>query len=282
MEWINPLIGILIGALLIIPAFFTTKKWLKISLALVAIVAALGTAELSKRYFYPHVLGWQFEHEIVKHPLFKLIAKHHPNEFALFVKQVKQGLVDKQPQAILSGYSSQLLGKVFYEHLQTAPNEAVMRYLGAVLELYRYLYNQDPQAVLAMEYGQATTGNFGAIWSDNNFQTLLNHLLQVKTKVIEASIDSPVAPPSQTQAALLLQGILKEMSEKYGEDLVKQMFARGQSAIPANIIAPLIIDFYARIGMQGPENAGVMMRYIASLKVKGTAEEQTKDSQKDK
>ncbi|HRE31816.1 MAG TPA: hypothetical protein PLD88_07580, partial [Candidatus Berkiella sp.] len=85
MEWINPLIGILIGALLIIPAFFITKKWLKISLMLVAIIAALGTSELSKRYFYPHVLGWQFEHEIVKHPLFQLIAKHHPTEFSDFV-----------------------------------------------------------------------------------------------------------------------------------------------------------------------------------------------------
>ncbi|HRE31815.1 MAG TPA: hypothetical protein PLD88_07575, partial [Candidatus Berkiella sp.] len=138
-----------------------------------------------------------------------------------------------------------------------------------MLELYRYLFNQDPQAVLAMEHGQATAGNFSAIWADNNFQTLLNHLLQVKMKVIETSIDSPVAPPSPIEAAQLLQGILKEMSEKYGEDLVKQMFTRGQGPVPANIIAPLIIDFYARIGMQGPEKAGVMMRYIASLKVKG-------------
>lgn len=282
MEWINPLIGVFVGALLIIPIFFTTKKWLKVTLAIVAIICALYTSELSKRYFYPYVLGWQFEHEIVKHPLFHLIAKQHPEEFAVFVKQVKQGLLNKQSDATLTGYSSQLMDRVFYQHLQTAPNEAIMHYLGAVLELYRFIYNQDPRAVLAMEYGQATTGDFGTIWKDNHFQILLNHLLQVKTKVIEASIDSPMALPLQTEAAPLLQNVLQAMSQKYGENLVKQMFMKEQNAVPANIIAPLIIDFYARIGMEGQEKAGTMMRYIASLKVKGMTAEQTKKSQKNK
>lgn len=282
MDWINTLIGVVIGALIITPAFFVSKRWLKVVLAIVAVVCALGAAELSKRYVYPHVLGWQFEREIVKHPLFNLIAKNHPQEFAVFIAQVKQGLITKQPESVMSGYSTQLMGRIFYQHLQTAPNEAILPYLGAVLELYRFLYTQDPRAVLRMEYGQTTTGDLSAIWEDKNFKVLLNHLLQLKTKVIEASIASPVAPPSQAEAGPLLQGVLQEMAQKYGEELVKQMFSRDQTATPANIIAPLIIDFYARIGMQGPEKAGIMMRYIASLKVKGMAAEEAQKSQKSK
>ncbi len=282
MDWINTLIGVIVGALIMVPAFFINKRWLKITLAIIAVVCALGAAELSKRYVYPHVLGWQFEREIVKHPLFGLIAKNHPQEFAVFVGQVKQGLLSGQPESVMSSYSTQLMGRIFYQHLQTAPNEAILQYLGAVLELYRFLYTQDPRAVLRMEYGQATTGDLSAIWEDKNFKVLLNHLLQLKTKVIEASIATPVAPPSQAEAGSLLQGVLQDMAQKYGEDLVKQMFSPEQSATPANIIAPLIIDFYARIGMQGPEKAGIMMRYIASLKVKGLAAEQARKSQKDK
>ncbi len=282
MDWINTLIGVVVGALIITPAFFVNKRWLKVALAIVAVVCALGAAELSKHYVYPRLLGWQFEREVVKHPLFNLIAKNHPQEFAVFVGQVKQGLIAKQPESVMSTYSTQLMGRIFYQHLQTAPNEAILQYLGAVLELYRFLYTQDPRAVLRMEYGQTTTGDLSAIWEDKNFKVLLNHLLQLKTKVIEASISKPVAPPSQAEAGPLLQGVLQDMAQKYGEELVKQMFVREQTATPANIIAPLIIDFYARIGMQGAQNAGIMMRYIASLKVKGMAAEQAQESQKDK
>lgn len=269
MDWINTLIGILAGVAVVIPAYFVSKRWQKVAIGVLAVVCALGADELSKRYFYPHVLGWQFERQIYEVPLFTLVAKHHPEQYAAFVNQVKQGILDKQPEAQLAAYSSVLMERVFYLHLQTAPDEAVMHYLGAILELYRYLHNQDPRAVLRMEYGQSAKGDFSAVWEEPEFKRLLNQLLETKKKVIEASIANPVEIPSKSVAIPLLDAQLKEMSEKYGEQMVKEIFNRKQGAIPANLIAPLVMDFYARIGAQGPEKAGIIMRYIASQKVKG-------------
>jgi|GEM_PF-3602146 len=269
MDWINTLIGILIGIAVVTPAYFVAKRWQKVSIALVAVVCALGASELSKQYLYPHLLGWQFERQIKQVPLFSLIAKQHPEQFAEFVNHVRQGILEKQPEAKLAAYSSQLMERVFYQHLQTAPDEVVMRYLGAILELYRYLQSQDPRAVLRMEYGQSATGDFSAIWDAPEFKQLLGQLLEVKKKVIEESVASPVTIPISAQAMPLLQAQLQEMSQKYGEEMVKEIFNRKQGTIPANLIAPLVMDFYARIGAQGKENAGIIMRYIASQKVKG-------------
>lgn len=269
MEWINYLIGILAGILFVIPVFLLSKKWLKFVFAILAIVVTLGTTELSKHYLYPHMQYWRFERQITGVPLFSMIAKHHPKEFDAFMQQVKQGILQGQSESILASYSSQLMERVFYQHLETASDDIVMRYLGSMLELYRFLYTQDPKAVLRMEYGTSSTGNFSAIWEDKNFQTLLGQLLEVKMKVIETSIAAPVAVPTQAEAGPLLQALLEEMAQKFGEEVVQQMFHPKQNKLPASVIAPLIMDFYARMGTKGPEQAGIMMRYIASLRVKG-------------
>lgn len=269
MEWINTLIGILVGIIFLIPVFLLTKKWLKFFFAVLAIAGALGAAELSKHYLYPHVLAWQFERKLTSVPLFSMIAKHHPKEYELFMQQVKQSILHGQSEEVIASYSSQLMERIFYQHLETASNDIVMRYLGAMLDLYRFLYTQDPRAVLRMEYGASSTGDFSAIWADSSFQSLLGQLLEVKMKVIETSIASPVATPTQAEAGPLLQAVLNEMAQKFGEDVVQQMFHPKQEKLPATVIAPLIMDFYARIGSKGPEQAGIMMRYIASLRVKG-------------
>jgi hypothetical protein len=276
MDWLNTLIGILIGIAIMIPAYFVRipansvrQRYQKFGIAFLAVACAIGGSELSRQYFYPYVLGWQFERRINEVPLFNMVAKHHPEQYAVFINQVKQGILHKEPEATLATYSTQLMERVFYQHLQTAPNEAVMRYLGAMLELYRYLHGQDPRAVLRMEYGQSAKGDFSEIWEQPNFKKLLAQLLEAKKHVIEASIASPQPIPSQSEAAPLLQAQLQEMSQKYGEQMVKEIFNRKQGALPANLIAPLVMDFYARMGTQGKEKAGIMMRYIASQKVKG-------------
>ncbi len=280
MDWLNTLIGILAGMIIIIPAFFVIKRWQKISIAVLAAMGALGVAEISRQYFYPYVLGWQFERQIYKVPLFTMVAKQHPEQYASFINQIKQGILHKESEAQLAGYSTLLMERVFYQHLQTAPNEAVMRYLGAMLELYRYLHTQDPRAVLRMEYGQSAKGDFSEIWEQPHFKKLLAQLLEAKKQVIEASIASPQPIPSQSEAEPLLQAQLQEMSQKYGEQMVKEIFNRQQGAIPANLIAPLVMDFYARMGAQGKEKAGIMMRYIASRKVKAMEAQEAKKKAK--
>ncbi|MGE3318406.1 MAG: hypothetical protein AB7I18_03830 [Candidatus Berkiella sp.] len=280
MAWINTLIGLLVGIIVIIPVFYVTKKWQKITLAIVAVIAVLGVSELSKNYFYPYVLGWQFERQIREVPLFASIAKQHPDEFATFIKQVKQGILEKQSEGVLAGYSSQLMDRIFYQHLQAAPNELVMQYLGAILELYRFLYNKDPRAVLRMEYGQASAEDLNAVWNDVQFKRLLEQLLDVKKKIIASESTKPLSKIAETEAASVFQSHLQEMEQQYGAQMVREIFNRKQGAYPPNIMAPVLMDFYARMGAKGPEKAGIMMRYIASLKIKGIEKEAARQKEK--
>lgn len=280
MTWINTLIGLLVGIIVIIPIFYVSKKWQKISLAVIAVALVLGVSELSKTYFYPYVLGWQFERQIRQVPLFASVAKQHPEEFDHFVKQVKQGILEKQSEGVLGTYSSQLMERIFYQHLQAAPNQLVMQYLGAVLELYRFLYNKDPRAVLRMEYGQASTDDLNPIWNDAQFKRLLEQLLDVKKKIIASESITPLSKTAEAEATSVFQAHLQEMEQQYGAQMVREIFNRKQGNFPPNIIAPILIDFYARMGEKGPEKAGIMMRYIASLKVKGIEKEAARRKEK--
>jgi len=280
MAWINTLIGLLAGLIVIIPIFYVAKKWQKITLAVIAVALVLGVSELSKLYFYPYVLGWQFERQIRQVPLFASVAKQHPNEYATFIKQVKQGIWQKQPEGVLATYSSQLMDRIFYQHLQAAPNQLIMQYLGAVLELYRYLYNKDPRAVLRMEYGQASAEDLNAISNDAQFNRLLEQLLEVKKKIITTENTAPLSKTAEAEAASVFQAHLQEMEQQYGAQVVREIFNRKQGAFPPNIMAPVLMDFYARMGAKGPEKAGVMMRYIASLKIKGIEKEEARRKEK--
>jgi len=269
MAIFNICVGIIVGIILILPLIVVKQRWARLLIAAIALIVAVFSVQFSEIYLYPRYLAFDFEHEILKEPLFRVIKSAHPKEFAEFIDKVKQNIVQKKDPNIIPLYSAELVNNVFYEHLKNAPDANVALYLKATIDLYRYLYSQDPRAVVKLENSAGNFQyNFDAFIGDKQFSTLLSHLLDTKRLLIEAAIKAPVAAPTQEQAAPLLQTVLKNLAAKYGDNVVQIMFAPPQPNTQANAIANMFIDFYSGILDSGKENAGIIMRHIGNLKSK--------------
>lgn len=268
----NSLVGLAIGVVIAIPLFFAKDKWLKITLLLAALASTVVGSILSENYLYPTYLGWEFERSIQKQPLFKLIAKHHSEEYAKFLVKVKASLHKDPNINIISTYSAELMNHIFYQHLQDAPDEAIFLYLKATVDLYRYLYTVDPRAVVKFENNDSPINvDLNALWQDKTFQVLLNHVLETKELVIEGSLNNPVTKNNENKPGANLEGVVDDLVRKFGGSVVRMVFSTVQASLPAEIAVPVIMDFYAAILSSGKENAGHIMRQIAKEKIKALA-----------
>src|SRR5262245_44917773 len=146
---------------------------------ILSVVAVLAIGALGA--FYPYLsceyLGWQFEHELKKQPLFALIAKSYPKEFAIYLGKVKKDLKENHDN-LIPNHSAQLVNKIFYHSLQQAPDDYIELYLKATLDLYHYLKGQDPRAVVKMENPENNLNyDLNALYEKQDFQSRLTHLL---------------------------------------------------------------------------------------------------------
>lgn len=271
MTLFNVGVGIGFAILALIPFLFMKKRWHFLSIFAITIGFGLVGYMLSKNYIYPKYLGWEFEQQMRKQPLFALIEKHHPQEFKEFIEKVKVSLNRHEGLDKIAAYSTDLTNRIFYQHLQTAPDGAIYQYLKSTLDLYRYLFVADPRAVVKLESGDDSIPvDLPAFWEEKAFQSLLNQVLQAKQKVIEESINTPATVPTEDATTPILNTILDELIGKYGKDVVRSVFTPTSAKIPPKLAAAVIIDFYAGIVGAGEEKAGIVMRRIASLKNQNT------------
>lgn len=269
MAFFNIAVGCIAGALILLFLLIAQQKKLKWIVFIIAMLAIPLGMFLSNMYLYPQYLAWKFEKTILQQPLFALIAKQHPQVFTQYMHKVKISMEKNQDNELVPAYTADLVNTIFDQHLQTAPDESIYIYLKATLDLYRYLYTQNPQAVLKLEKGSNDVPvDFNKIWEDKTFQLLLSHVLDAKKLIIEASVQSPVQATPDEKSVPLLNNVIDELVKKYGAQIVKAVFATGNIPVPPQIGAAVIMEFYAGVASQGKENAGIIMRYIAKEKLK--------------
>lgn len=273
MYFLNFALGVMLGLVVLLLLLVVKRKGLKIGIILLALLCVgLGT-QLSQRYVYPYYSVWEFEAGIKKQPLFNLIAKQHPKEFKTFIEKVKQNYLNQGDEAEISFYAQQLLNQVYFQHLEHAPDDYIFLYVKATQEMYQYLYQRSPIEVIHFENGQTLlySSQMQEIAKDKLFQKLLNRLLDTKRYVIEASLESPQTVPTKEQATPVLQTVLDRLVAKYGENAISLLFSHPGPDAPVDQIAKLILEFYNEMIAAGEKDTGIMMRYMASLRVETIA-----------
>ncbi len=174
-----------------------------------------------KNLYLPRFLGWQFEHEIKRQPLFALISQHYPAEFQDYINKVQLNLRTNDNPALVAAYSSQLVNSVFYKSLAHAPDDYVALYLKSTIDLYHYLNSQDPKAVIKLENGNnAIEYDLNALYENKDFQNRLTHLLDTKRYVIEAAFKNPVSTPT----AAVAEPLLKMLWQRLRKNMVKMRY----------------------------------------------------------
>jgi hypothetical protein len=282
MNLIYILVVVLVGVFFLSPLLFVKRTWLKVLIMVVAL-AAIGVAiPLTQQYLYPHYAAYRFEKDLQQQPLFQIIAKNHPKEYADFINTVKQNY-EKNEGNKTATLAANLVNRIFLQYLQKAPNEYVGLYLKATIAFYDYLYSVDPSSVIHFEQGNPliNSGKMQEILEKEEFKNLLSRLLESKRYLIEATLKSSMPIPKEEEAKPLLNVVLQKLIDQYGEKAVATMFSKGGNPDESIESSKLIISFYKQIQGEGEEKAGIMMRYLATLKNQALQKSQS-ENKKDK
>lgn len=269
MTFFNVIIGLIAGTLALVPIFFVKRSSTKTLIAIIALLVAFMVGLLSQRYLYPQYLLWRFEKVLATQPVFILISQNHPEEYQKYLNNIKSGFKKKEDINVVSSATAELLNRIFNEHLEKAPNDPIDLYLKSTIELYRYLYTKMPQAIVMMETGRLTSNvDLTTLTQDLTFETLLSHLLDSKKLIIQDSIKSPVNTVSATDANTKLEKIYDNLSQKFGPEIIRNVFIPSEVPVPPRVSSLVILEFYSEILATGKENAGEIMRYIGSKNYK--------------
>jgi hypothetical protein len=265
MTLFNMTIGIIGGAIAVIPLFFVSRNWAKGLIAIFAITIAFLSNALSQEYLYPQYLLWRFEKEINSQPIFILIAENHPKEYKEYIQNIQKSFKKTDDIAVVTNYTAALLNRIFNEHLEKAPNDPIDLYLKSTVELYNYLYTKMPQAIVVMETGsRGQSVDFKELTQDLTFETLLNRLLDTKKLIIQDSIKSPVKDFNHDNAKQALEKIYDNLSQKFGAEIIRNVFIPSEAPVPPRVSSLVILEFYGEIIATGKDTAGDIMRYIGS------------------
>lgn len=266
MAIFNVAMGVVGGAIVVGTMFFVNQKWIKAMIAVVALGVGGGCYFLSQHYLYPRYLLWRFENSLHNQPVFALIEENHPKEFQAYMQKIKQSFKKSEDVVEVTAYTAELLNQVFNAHLAKSPNDPIDLYLKSTMELYRYLFNKLPQAIVMMETGkQASSVDLEQLSQDLVFESYLVRLLDAKKLIIQDSIKSPVIQSNHDRAKAELEKIYDNLSNKFGAEIIRNVFVPSETLIPPKISSLVIIEFYGEILATGKETAGEIMRYIGSL-----------------
>lgn len=266
MAFFNIAIG-LIGSVVVIGAvFFVHQRRIKGALFAVALVVGFLGYFLSQHYLYPRYLLWRFEKALHNQSVFVLIEKNHPKEFQVYIEKIKQSFKKTEDVAAVTGYTAELLNQIFNAHLEKSPNDPIELYLKSTIELYRYLFNKMPEAVVMLETGKKISSiDIEKLSEDLMFNSYLTRLLDAKKLIIQDSIQSSILQLNHDKAKAELEKIHDSLSNKFGAEIIRGVFVPSDVAIPPKIASLVIIEFYSEILATGKETAGDIMRYVGSL-----------------
>lgn len=215
-------------------------------------------------YSRPIYKGYQFEQAMHKEPLFQLIEKSHPKEYAQFIQQVKNTLKNNAnaDPILVTQYAATLVNTLFPQYVIKAPDEALYHYLKSTVELYRYCALENPLLIVKLE-NPAYPGvvDFKRLGEDKTFQQLFAKVLNAKQQIIVLAMNHPQAIKTinKTENEVWLKIVFEELEKKYSAEAVKKMFDPQQTVPPAQL-AGFMIDFYTALINQGPEKSAIMMR----------------------
>jgi hypothetical protein len=251
------LIFLLIGLVLLI---LWKKKIPENLLLLSSIFFGITLFITTLLHFYPYYETLIFTSTIQNNSLYKLIAKKNPEEYNWFINQVKTNiLLGKDPQQV-QAYSSDLVNRIYFSYLQTAPDAEIFSYVNNTRDFYQYLYHTKPQLIVDLELGR----NLNPDAFDENDIGFAKTILKSKKQIIEAAAKAPQEIPPSKQVTLYLEPIVVRLEKKYGIQDTKLFFSGKLSSLPPKVASAIIMDFYNEIVAQGQKPAGAIFRYIAS------------------
>lgn len=198
--------------------------------------------------------------------LMTLIAQNSPQEFAIYIDQVKQNRLanhNSDNEAILA---NDLIRNQFHKFLPAASNDSIFNYLMTILNIYKKLYVEHPNSVLYLEFSDKFKDELANDKSINDISGSAS-LTKAIQEVIETGIKNKnptvLTNTDEVNASTMTNTILSELATQFGNGVVSNTLNNPTDPeLDKKISAEIIITFYEKVLDQGKENAGLIMKYI--------------------
>jgi len=203
-----------------------------------------------------------------KIPVLALIKKDQPKQYQLFLTEIKNHISQTQSLRGIGVLARQFAEKVLPKYLSHAPDWIIKEYLNSNIDLFSYIYTQDPKIVLMLTFPQKFSEQnlFLSIFMDSDKgKYYLNKMSPLETEVIKQAIEHPKYNNNQDniKAQKLIDKTMLWLIEKYGKNKVVMTFTDPSNPeADKNSMAAIIIDFYKHIANFNDRQTGKIMRHL--------------------
>jgi hypothetical protein len=270
---LNIILGLLVGLLITVGRILYWKKtgiaWDRSQLyksMMGFAFAFFATFCFSTLFFASQYAKWQLHQQINRNVIMSSIQKYHPTEYRTLIDKVDARFENKEPSEESMLYVHIVASNIFLSDLQHASNEAIERYLNAIIVLYENLYTKDPSLIVKIEnYGFSSILDFPTLLEDRTFRDYYVAAVDAKNYIIQSAVESHTLPSSAKVAEPLFQSIMAKLVAQYGQDAVNGTFHLSNVNVTPILQANVLLEFYRQINQLDPAEAGMLMRYFGWL-----------------
>jgi hypothetical protein len=230
------------------------------------ILFILGLSILSRQFLLPAINSWKYQRDLDRSLLdisaYQQIAKYDMQAYqeirAEILDSTKKG--ENPTQAI--GRGRKKIGALVTRYIPHASDEAIVRYMIAMIQEIEELANKDPdlcyQFLFPDRYGSPDSTKY---FKPDTQRADLNALADV----IRTAAEQPQPEPDKTQGEALLKKVMSSFYEAHGEEaqLLRDPFAPG---IDKGKVCNLIAELYREALKLPQKDRGLLLRYMLSAK----------------
>lgn len=191
-------------------------------------------------------------------PSLSVIAKHFPNDFAKFGKEIYQSNDSNKIRKLIQEFKGKYVAKYFL----LAPNDILVKNLKTRVQVYKELFQYRPILILNIEYQVPPKEPIDL----DKFSQIAKSMLIMDSQVIEAGIENPqkFSNLELKQGAEIFSNVMDKLSKKYGSNNVMTAIQTPFSTKDIKNNAEFFILLYQEILSYTDDEIGLVVKYLHS------------------
>jgi hypothetical protein len=202
-------------------------------------------------------------------PKIYLIGKAFPDAYQAYLTNVQRIILTEIDENLEVLELVGMLDALLPQSIPKASNQSIYNFYKTEMTLYNAVLNIDPKIVLFLEFESKFSHkpNPGLVFSLEGDERI-QKLVAAESDVILSAIQNPQPPltaDEKDNAAKIFTDIITGLANQYGQDTYTMtMQDPSNSQLDKRSAALIVISFYQEMLNLGPDNAGIVFKYLNS------------------
>jgi len=268
MDWIEIVVIVMAGVIPAVAAYLTSKRLKKgrIVPIVVFILFFVGLGALVKQSVIPAIHVWKSQREIDQSlsqiSAYQYIAKYDSKAYQQIRSEILDSIKKGEGQGQATARGRKVVAAFVSKYIPRASDEAVIRYMNAMVQEIEELANKDPEICYRFLFPERyETPDIPQNLKPDTQRADLAALADV----IRTATEQPQPEPDQKKSGESLKRVMNAFHQTHGDEalLLKDPFAPG---IDKGKVCSLIASFYKEVLNLPKEEGGMVLRYMLSVR----------------